>query len=596
MMGRLPFVAATAALATGLALVMGLVPSLGSSVHASIGLSAQQRLLDSKIQHIVIIDKENRSFDSMFGRFPGADGATTGKLSNGQTVPLIHQPDHLLLDIDHGGNAATRAIDKGRMDKFNKLTGAVQNGQNQALSQLWPQDIPGYYAYAHAFTLDDRFFSTVLGPSFPNHLVTVAATAFNTVENPTNMSYNAWGCDSGPYATVRTQSPTTGKSRFVKPCFNATTIPDLLQRSGISWKYYAPPRYKSGYIWSALDAIRHIRYGPLWNTNVVNDNTFTQDASSGSLPAVSWLVTSEAKSDHPPNSICVGQSWTEQMINSVMQGPDWGSTVIILTWDDFGGFYDHVAPPSTQRVRFGPRVPTIIISPFSRAHTVDHTPYDFNSILRFVEDRFGLPPINQNDENDSSIINSLNLNQSPLPPMLIQPQTCPKADYRIGSQVHGNVTKVIDKAGLSQVWIRTRSKPPAHDILEGSPTLRVATPQGVKLPLGDVSIGDFVAANGLPSPDQAGDYRARLVVDQSTQGIVNAKAKVVRIWASRRQIALRLRGATSLYRVSVSDIQLGSGQGAKRHRIKAGDSLIITGVANVRSHTFVAVTKVALSR
>lgn len=178
--------------------------------HAGGTLTARAlQQLGTKIKHIVIIDKENRSFDSMFGRFPGAAGTTTGRLPNGRLVPLLHQPDHLLLDVDHGGNAATVAVNGGHMNGFTKLQGAIQNGKNEALSQFWPKDIPGYWSYASHFTLADHFFSTVMGPSFPNHLVTVAATSNNTVDNPINTSQQSWGCDAGAQALVRTIVPKT---------------------------------------------------------------------------------------------------------------------------------------------------------------------------------------------------------------------------------------------------------------------------------------------------------------------------------------------------------------------------------------------------
>lgn len=220
------------------------------------------QLLRSKIKHIVIIDKENRSFDSMFGRFPGAAGTTVGRLPSGRIVPLGRQPDHLLLDIDHSGGATSVAVNRGRMNGFTKLQGAIQNGKNQALSQFWPQDIPGYWSYANHFTLADHFFSTVMGPSFPNHLVTVAATANNVVDNPINTTQQAWGCDAGAHALVQTIASKTGKSRYVKPCFRLPTLPVALTGAHVSWKYYSPPQFQSGYIWNALDAIRNVRYCP----------------------------------------------------------------------------------------------------------------------------------------------------------------------------------------------------------------------------------------------------------------------------------------------------------------------------------------------
>ena len=127
------------------------------------------------IKHIIIIDKENRSFDTMFGQFPGADGTTHAQLSSGKVVRLGHTPDRLLLDVGHAGEAATLAVNNGRMNRFNLLPGAIQDGRDVAVSQYAQRDIPNYWRYAGAFTLDDHFFSTIMGPSFPNHLATIAA-------------------------------------------------------------------------------------------------------------------------------------------------------------------------------------------------------------------------------------------------------------------------------------------------------------------------------------------------------------------------------------------------------------------------------------
>ena len=246
------------------------------------------------IDHIVIIDRENHSYDNLFGTFPGADGSTTAELANGRTVHLGHTPDHTLLDLGHAGDSASYAVDRGRMDRFAQLPGAIQNGQDVADSQYRQADIPDYWSYAQHFTLDDHFFSTILGPSFPNHLVSVAASSANTIDNPRDNTFHSWGCDSGPYAVVDAINPQTGEPYLTRPCFNLRTLPDVLQQHPISWKYYAPPAFQSGYIWSALDAIRHIRYSHLWTTNVPPDTEFIKDIRDGKLPTVSWLVTRPA--------------------------------------------------------------------------------------------------------------------------------------------------------------------------------------------------------------------------------------------------------------------------------------------------------------
>ena len=219
------------------------------------------------IKHVIFIIKENRSFDNYFGTFPGANGAISGTISTGQTIPLLHE--HLLPhDIGHSWADASLAIDGGAMDKFDLLTGAIVNGIDYSMSQLDEGDIPNYWTYAQDFTLCDNMFSSLHGPSFPNHLYTVAATSGGVISNPT-LGLAVWGCDATSRTTVQALTSSGGiVNRF--PCFNFKTLADLSQNAGISWRYYAPSKGEGGYIWSALDAIRHIRNSSLWTTNVVN--------------------------------------------------------------------------------------------------------------------------------------------------------------------------------------------------------------------------------------------------------------------------------------------------------------------------------------
>ena len=376
-----------------------------------------------KIDHIVFIIKENRSFDHYFGRFPGADGATTGRSSRGTILPLNRAPDQVIPDVAHAAQDAYRAYDGGRMDRFDLNPGAVNLGVNSAYSQMGPGDIPNYWAYARRFTLDDHFFSTVMGPTFPNHLMTIAAQSGNVDSNPTIPS-GRWGCDSPPASYVITVSP-AGRAGSASPCLDITTIADRLNARHIGWRYYAPSIGHAGYIFSTFDAIRHIRYGPQWQTNVVPWTHFEQDVRHGALPAVTWLVTDTAHSEHPPASSCMGQNATVSELNALMRSPFWSSTAVFVTWDDFGGFYDHVAPVQLNRYGPGPRIPTIVVSPYARPGYIDHTSYDFSSLLRLVEERFGLAPLNRNDASARALENSFNFQQAPAKPFVLTPQICP---------------------------------------------------------------------------------------------------------------------------------------------------------------------------
>jgi len=374
-----------------------------------------------KIKHVVFIVKENRTFDNYFGTFPGADGATTGTISTGQVIPLGHCPDKTPRDISHAWQAAITAIDGGKMDKFDVIQGGNSNGDYLAYTQLYEGDIPNYFAYARNFVLGDRMFSSLTGPSFPNHLYTVGAQSAGAINNPS--SAGVWGCDSPDTATVQVMD-SKGTTTRVFPCFDFKTLTDSLDAAGLSWKYYAPRKGESGYIWSALDAVKHIRQTSIWDQNVLHDSQFAADAANGNLPNVSWLVTGAA-SEHPPDSSCLGENWTVNQLNALMQGPQWYSTAVFITWDDFGGFYDHVPPPKVDNFGFGPRVPLLVISPYAKKGLISHTVYEFSSLLKFVETRYGLDPLTDRDAQANDLLDSFDFDQDPLPPVILQTRRCP---------------------------------------------------------------------------------------------------------------------------------------------------------------------------
>jgi phospholipase C len=390
-----------------------------------------------KIKHIVFLVKENRTFDNYFGTFPGADGTISGRISTGETLALGHAPDVLPRDISHSFQSAVLAIDGGAMDKFDLIPGGNQNGDYLAYTQYTETDLPNYFAYARHFVLGDKFFSSLTGPSFPNHLYTVGAQSGGAINNPT--SPLRWGCDSAATSRVQVMDD-DGKTMPEYPCFDFRTLADLLEDEGLSWKYYAPGQDQSGYIWSALDAIAHIRLTELWTQHVVPTTDFVQDAQNGKLPAVSWLVVGSGRSEHPPASVCVGENWTVQQINAVMEGPDWESTVVFLTWDDFGGFYDHVAPPAVDNFGLGPRVPLLIISPWAKSGYVEHKPLEFSSILKFIEDRFDLDRLTERDEKSNDLFDSFDLDGRPQPPLILFQRTCPASsstsDFQLDPRYH----------------------------------------------------------------------------------------------------------------------------------------------------------------
>jgi phospholipase C len=364
------------------------------------------------IRHTVLIFKENRTTDSYFGTFPGVDGATRGVTSTGKVVPLSHILDRFEgQGICNAWDCAIEAIDGGKMDRFDLITGGSLNAYTQADKQ----DIPNYWSYASRFVFADHYFTSVHGPSFPNHLFSVAAQSGGVIDNG-SASGTGTACDGTPAGTV-TVIDKNGNRTQRSPCFDFQTLPDLLQNARISWGYYA----EGG---GVLFAINHIRNGPEWQRVIGNAEQFMTDARNGELPAVSWVLPPGKDSEHPPNSICEGENWTVEAVNAIMQGPDWSSTIIFITYDDFGGLYDHVPPPQIDQFGLGPRVPMLVISPFAKRGYISHTQYEHSSVLKFVEARYHLPPLTRRDAGASDMLDTLDFNRRQ-PPLILSERQCP---------------------------------------------------------------------------------------------------------------------------------------------------------------------------
>jgi phospholipase C len=546
------------------------------------------------IKHIVIIDKENRSFDNLFGRFPGADGATRARQSNGRTVPLVHSPDHTLLDVGHGGSSAFFAVNRGKMNRFDLLPGAIQQGKDIADSQLYRSDIPNYWRYAQRFTLDDHFFSTIMGPSFPNHLITIAASSGNTIDNPRGETRHAWGCDGGPYSVVTAVNPLTGRHYLEKPCFDMPTMADTLDSAGVSWKYYAPSSSQSGYIWSSFDAIRHIRYSNLWKTNVPSDTQFTKDVRTGKLPAVSWLVTNATLSEHPPFSMCLGENWTVSQMNAIMRSKYWKSTLIVLTWDDFGGFYDHVPPPSLDYTSLGPRVPTLIISPYARPAFVDHHTMEFDSILKFIEQDYRLPALTARDRHAASLLTSLDMKQRRLSPMVLKKRACPASDRNIRTTVAGTYIRGISHTYDREVLVRLKDGNVATLLLASSNAIRMKHRHAAKL--ADYRAGDLLWSAARPDPQQALVYGSGAVHDLDLVPFTGKRGIVSTIGQRGNDLTVRFGARTLVVDLKASiAIRLVHGQKGSIADLDSGARVYITGTLNTRLKEVVAARSIRVA-
>jgi phospholipase C len=425
-------------------------PSLTSSSPAAAAIDPQLALARRKIKHVVFLIKENRTFDTMFGRFPGADGATTGRKCHSTTpVKLTLAPDRTP-DIAHSFNAGIEAIDGGKMDCFDKIA----KRSNDPYVQFNQAEIPNYWRYAQHFQLDDHFFSPVYGPTTMEHLWSMGGSDDGIVTQEGN---NQWGpngiprqyCDDPAERTgafPQTISPTNsaimqaednGDARTVTqhyvirwPCITNPkylTLPQVLHKHGISWKEY---RGSNSYV-DPLREVRATRRNPaIWSHRVSSDR-FLTDAKNGTLPAVSWLTPPFDVSDHPPTSMCAGENWTVQYLDALMRSPDWKNTAVILIWDDFGGFYDHVPPPHPDIYGLGPRVPSIVISPWAK-RGVNSTVLSSDSVLWFVETLHGLNrlplqrrPVDVSDPAGQNMLGLFNFTQTPISKLFLSQRHCP---------------------------------------------------------------------------------------------------------------------------------------------------------------------------
>jgi len=403
------------------------IPALPASPEAVPPLAESDRAAIERahIKHVVIIIQENRSVDNLFNGFPGADTVQYGASKEHGMVRLRPVDLDFPADVDHQHRAFDEEYDGGRMDGFDEVRTYPRRDSMLAYSYIPRQEVEPYWQMALDWTFADRMFQSNTGPSFPAHLYLIAGQSDYTANNPNHIETSdyAWGCDSPPNATVSVIAPDGDEVPGPYPCLNFKTIADELDAANLPWRYYAPSIHSLGDIWSAYDAIRHIRYGSDWS-NVVSPETRVLTApNAGFLPAVSWVVPTARDSDHPfprkANGTDVGiegqygPEWVASVVNAIGESKFWDDTAIFVVWDDWGGFYDHVAPPQLDRMGLGPRVPFIVISPYARQHHVSHVQHEFGSVLKFTENVFNLPRLGTTDVRPDALWDCFNFNAPP---------------------------------------------------------------------------------------------------------------------------------------------------------------------------------------
>jgi phospholipase C len=388
---------------------------LALAAAATVPAEAAARTPTTPIRHLVVLMQENHSFDNYFGTYPGADGIPAGAClpksfqnpALGCSVPA-HVGGHAVSGLGNDPALFARQYRGGKMDGFVAAyrVGRGLGGLPNPTGYYDARDIPLAWNLADRFVLFDRFFSSARGGSAWNHMFAISARPGNPVADE---------LPSGGYG-------------------DTTTIFDRLQAAGIPWRYYVRDYDPTNTIDnpSAGDRTSQLLQVPLLamprvvrsrqlSSHIVDLQAFFSDAQAGRLPAVSYIAPGGALSEHPPAKLIAGQTLVRTIVNELMRSPDWSSTAFVLTYDSWGGWYDHVRPPTVDRYGYGFRVPALLVSPYAKRGAVDHATLDFTSILRFIEDNWQLEPLAGRDARAESIASAFDFAAPPRAPELISP-------------------------------------------------------------------------------------------------------------------------------------------------------------------------------
>jgi phospholipase C len=332
----------------------------------------------SSIENIVIVLQENHTFDNYFGAYPGAEGivgksicipSSTSSPSN--CIGPFHDPNHTPVDMNHNWKSAHQDYDGSKMDGF-----VLSEGSDETMGYYDDQDIPHYWNAAKNYVLCDHYFTSVMSESAPNHLFLVAGTAGGIIDDN------------------------------VPSILKFPPIFQQLDQLGVSWKVYGFTKWYESfdYVKKKIDS----------KNNFAPGSSFSSDLASKNLSQVSWIIGAPGGDEHPPADITIGSnSVANDIVNALGASSYWGSSAVFVTWDDYGGFYDHFAPPQVDQYGYGFRVPCLVISPYSRVGIIDGTVNDHASILRYVEDRFGLSPLSTRDSSANNLSEAFDYTQQP---------------------------------------------------------------------------------------------------------------------------------------------------------------------------------------
>jgi phospholipase C len=416
-----------------------------------------------KIKHVVVIMQENRSFDSYFGTYPGADGIPMDADGNptvcnpdpktNTCVAPYHDTDLVNIGGPHGSRAHTMDVDGGAMDGFVAAsesgprgcgnTPACKNATgSDVMGYHTADELPNYWTYANNYVLEDHMFASAASWSVVEHLYMVSEWSAYCPSGPLSCKSDLGGTDIAP--------PPAGHATTIDYAWTDLTY--LMHKYGVSWRYFVfagsepdcrddddmackpiPQNAKTAGIWNPLPHFDTVQQDHQLD-NIVALKNFYAMAKAGTLPAVSWIDPTQPVSEHPTASVARGQGYVTGLINAIMRGPDWDSTAIFLSWDDWGGFYDHVVPPVVDGMGLGIRVPGLVISPYARAGYIDHHVLSHDAYVKFIENDFlhgarldpktdgrpdSRPTVREDNPRIDIISRAFNFRQQPRAPMIL---------------------------------------------------------------------------------------------------------------------------------------------------------------------------------
>src|SRR5579883_692054 len=387
------------------------------------------------IDHVFIILKENHTFDNYFGTWPGANGQMTAMNSKGQQVPLTGYFTNFDFPGDNSWTAAHTDWNNGSMNQFDvgeentsSVYGFIASVDNGPFVSFAPANgqasgpIKWYWEVAAQGVLCDNYFTSVMGPSIPNHMFTVAASSGGCISNPDLLSGQVQVVDKNGNVTSHAGTFTTSEI--------PTTLMNELEKKGLTWRYYEEAgraglfnQLLTSFVdndtsITCIDAVTSL---PDFNTcydtsHVAVDADLPGLLAQGAVGNVTWITPNITDCEHPAvGDVGLGTAWTMSVVNAIGASPYWDHCAILITWDDFGGFYDHVAPPQLDSQGLGFRVPCVIISPYAKKGFVDSTQYEHSSLVKFAESVFGLPAMTARDAASADMSNAFDFNQSPRP-------------------------------------------------------------------------------------------------------------------------------------------------------------------------------------